>query len=54
MQTSVETSELLRQRMQTVPERVEKMKQAILKKDFHTFAEITMKVQCSCSCIYVT
>ncbi|XP_048764779.1 diphosphomevalonate decarboxylase-like isoform X2 [Ostrea edulis] len=43
MQTSVETSELLQQRIQTVPDRVEQMKQAILKKDFHTFAEITMK-----------
>ncbi|XP_061196933.1 diphosphomevalonate decarboxylase-like [Saccostrea echinata] len=43
MQTTVATSELLQQRLQTVPQKVDKIKQAILNKDFHSFAEITMK-----------
>lgn len=44
MQTSVETSDLLHQRLQGVPKRIERIKKAILRKDFHSFAEITMKV----------
>lgn len=44
MQTSVETSDLLHQRLQGLPKRIERIKKAILKKDFHSFAEITMKV----------
>lgn len=43
MQTSVETSDLLHQRLQGVPKRIERIKKAILRKDFHSFAEITMK-----------
>jgi diphosphomevalonate decarboxylase len=44
MQATVATSELFSHRVQhSVPERMEKMKAAILKKDFATFAEITMK-----------
>lgn len=43
MQTSVETSDLLHQRLQGLPKRIERIKKAILKKDFHSFAEITMK-----------
>lgn len=44
MQTSVETSDLLHQRLQGVPKRIERIKKAILRKDFHSFTEITMKV----------
>ncbi|XP_050513381.1 diphosphomevalonate decarboxylase isoform X2 [Diabrotica virgifera virgifera] len=44
MKKSVETSELLPFRANTVvPKRIEAIKEAILKKDFETFAEITMK-----------
>lgn len=44
MQTSVETSQLLQQRLQGVPKQLEKIKCAIQNKDFHSFAEITMRV----------
>ncbi|KAK3085385.1 hypothetical protein FSP39_002567 [Pinctada imbricata] len=43
MQSSVETSSLLHQRLQTVPQKEEKITQAIIDRDFQTFAEITMK-----------
>nr|XP_022337366.1 diphosphomevalonate decarboxylase-like isoform X2 [Crassostrea virginica] len=43
MQTSVETSQLLQQRLQGVPKQLEKIKCAIQNKDFHSFAEITMR-----------
>jgi len=44
MKTSTQTSEFLRHRaQQIVPERTEKMAQAIDRKDFETFAELTMK-----------
>ncbi|XP_056630130.1 diphosphomevalonate decarboxylase [Diorhabda sublineata] len=44
MKKSVETSELLRYRAQTiVPKRVEAIKEAILNKDFEMFSEITMR-----------
>lgn len=44
MRTSVETSELLKYRTQNVvPKRLSELKEALLEKDFHKFAEITMK-----------
>lgn len=44
MKRSVETSELLRYRAdKCVPERVEEMEKAIVKKNFVKFAELTMK-----------
>ncbi|KAK3591002.1 hypothetical protein CHS0354_020360 [Potamilus streckersoni] len=43
MQATLKTSQLMDRRIQCVPESVEKIKEAILKKDFKTFAEITMK-----------
>lgn len=44
MKRSMETSELLRHRIKNVvPERTDKMQQAIIEKDFKTFAELTMK-----------
>jgi diphosphomevalonate decarboxylase len=44
MQSTVASSELFVQRANhVVPVRMEKMKQAIMKKDFATFAELTMK-----------
>ena len=44
MQTSVDTSDLIKHRIQhSVPERMTLMKNAILGKDFDSFAEITMK-----------
>lgn len=44
MKRSMETSEFLQYRItHTVPERTNKMQQAIVKKDFKTFAELTMK-----------
>ncbi len=45
MQTSVDTSELLKHRAQNiVPQRMTDMKQAILTRHFHNFAQLTMKV----------
>ena len=44
MQTSVETSELLQERIKQVPRRMELMTKAILQKDYQLFAELTMKV----------
>ncbi|KYM94402.1 Diphosphomevalonate decarboxylase [Cyphomyrmex costatus] len=44
MKRSMETSQLLQHRiMHIVPERANKMQQAIVEKDFKTFAELTMK-----------
>ncbi|CAL1686204.1 unnamed protein product [Lasius platythorax] len=44
MKRSMETSEFLQYRItHTVPERANKMQQAIVEKDFKTFAELTMK-----------
>lgn len=44
MKRSMETSEFLQYRIrQTVPERTNKIHQAIVEKDFKTFAELTMK-----------
>jgi len=44
MQTTVETSQLLQHRItKCVPERMQQMKQAIMNKDFDSFAELTMK-----------
>ncbi|RUS18237.1 diphosphomevalonate decarboxylase [Endogone sp. FLAS-F59071] len=44
MQTTVETSPLLQQRIrEVVPERMRDMKKAILERDFQTFGEITMR-----------
>ena len=45
MQTSVETSELLQERIKQVPRRMELMTKAILQKDYQLFAELTMKVR---------
>ena len=45
MQTSVNTSPYLKHRIiDVVPDRMVKMTEAIKNKDFHTFAEHTMKV----------
>ncbi|XP_011163916.1 diphosphomevalonate decarboxylase isoform X1 [Solenopsis invicta] len=44
MRRSIETSELLKYRIKhVVPERANKMQQAIIEKDFKSFAELTMK-----------
>lgn len=43
MQHTVQTSPLMQERLRVVPERMEKMKKAILERDFQTFAEITMR-----------
>jgi len=44
MKRSLQTSELLQYRItHTVPKRADKMQQAIVEKDFKTFAELTMK-----------
>lgn len=44
MKTSVETSDFLKHRAEKiVPKRVEQMREAILKKDFDTFAALTMQ-----------
>jgi len=44
MKRSIETSQLLQHRiMHVVPERANKMQQAIVEKDFKNFAELTMK-----------
>lgn len=43
MQTTVKTSELMQQRVKVVPQHVRHMTEAILKKDFDTFASITMR-----------
>ena len=45
MQTTVRTSQLIKERTEQVPARVEKMKEAILTKNFEVFAEETMKVR---------
>lgn len=43
MQTTVKTSQLLESRIRnSVPERMKKMKRAILERDFESFANITM------------
>ena len=43
MQATVETSQLFRQRLQGVPQRMEAIEQAIREKDFPAFARITMQ-----------
>ncbi|XP_060080383.1 diphosphomevalonate decarboxylase-like [Ylistrum balloti] len=43
MQITMKTSELLQGRIRCVPDKVEKINQAINDRDFQTFAEITMK-----------
>ncbi|KAK9710054.1 diphosphomevalonate decarboxylase [Basidiobolus ranarum] len=43
MQTTVETSPLLQERLRVVPGRMKAMSEAILKRDFSAFAELTMK-----------
>jgi len=44
MKRSIETSQLLQYRItHVVPERANKMQQAIIEKDFKSFAELTMK-----------
>ncbi|KAI9011415.1 diphosphomevalonate decarboxylase [Gaertneriomyces semiglobifer] len=43
MQQTVETSPLLQERLRIVPERMARMKAAIEKKDYDTFAEVTMQ-----------
>ncbi|VDI04222.1 diphosphomevalonate decarboxylase [Mytilus galloprovincialis] len=43
MQTTVETSELLKQRLSGLQTKEDQMTDAIMNKDFKTFAEITMK-----------
>ena len=48
MQTCVDTSSLLKQRVTTIPEKEEKITQALIDCDFQTFAEITMRVKISC------
>ncbi|KNC96337.1 diphosphomevalonate decarboxylase [Spizellomyces punctatus DAOM BR117] len=42
MQLTVETSELLQERIRQVPQRMQDMKQAIANKDYDAFAELTM------------
>lgn len=44
MQTSIETSELMSHRISLVPAQTEKIIEAIKKKDFPTFARITIQV----------
>lgn len=45
MQLSVKTSKLLEHRAaNVVPERMKQMEEAIIKKDYQTFADLTMKV----------
>lgn len=43
MQHTIQTSPLMKERIQVVPGRMERMKTAILERDFQTFAELTMK-----------
>ncbi|XP_033754276.1 diphosphomevalonate decarboxylase-like isoform X2 [Pecten maximus] len=43
MQVTMETSELLKERIQSLPNKTEQITQAICDRDFKTFAEITMK-----------
>jgi diphosphomevalonate decarboxylase len=43
MQETVETSELFQQRINLVPKRIKEMEDAIKRKDFNSFAELTMK-----------
>jgi diphosphomevalonate decarboxylase len=46
MKTSVQTSSLLQYRAEAiVPYRMDQMREAILNRDFRTFAELTMKVK---------
>lgn len=45
MQTTVETSELLKQRLSGLQTKEDQMTDAIMNKDFKTFAMITMKVK---------
>ncbi|XP_052815553.1 diphosphomevalonate decarboxylase-like isoform X2 [Mya arenaria] len=42
MQVTMETSSLMAARLGVIDQRIEKITAAILKKDFHTFAELTM------------
>ena len=44
MQSTVETSPLLERRIQSIPDKLKDIRQAILDKDFPTFAKITMQV----------
>lgn len=44
MQSTYTTSDLMAERLRILPERVKQVEQAILNKDFHTFAECAMKV----------
>ena len=44
MQSTVNTSQLFCERLRCVAERNKHMKDAVLNKDFSTFAELTMKV----------
>ncbi|ORZ19656.1 diphosphomevalonate decarboxylase [Absidia repens] len=43
MQQTIESSPLMKERLQIVPGRMEAMKKAILNKDFQAFAELTMR-----------
>ncbi|XP_069113976.1 diphosphomevalonate decarboxylase-like [Argopecten irradians] len=43
MQVTMETSELIKERIGSIPDKVEQISQAINNRDFKTFAEITMK-----------
>ncbi|XP_052249182.1 diphosphomevalonate decarboxylase-like isoform X2 [Dreissena polymorpha] len=43
MEVTVETSSLMKQRIRLVPDRIKEMTSAIEKRDFHKFAELTMK-----------
>ncbi|KAI9101278.1 diphosphomevalonate decarboxylase [Phlyctochytrium arcticum] len=43
MQLTVETSELLQERIKQVPKRMDDMKRAIMAKDYDSFAELTMR-----------
>ena len=44
MQVTSQTSELMQERIRRVPDRVAAITAAILDRNFHTFAELTMKV----------
>ncbi|KAI8384337.1 diphosphomevalonate decarboxylase [Radiomyces spectabilis] len=43
MQHTIQTSPLMKERVKIVPERMQAMKDAILSKDFQSFAELTMR-----------
>lgn len=45
MQTTVNTSQLFERRLLGMEEKMEKMEKAIKEKDFHSFAEFSMKVR---------